>query len=110
MTIVMETIQSSQAEGEEPSDPKVKGTDENVLQSASSGEGYSADCSASDQASDQSFDCAAYGQKQRSTMKLALNLLDLNHTSSEMEMYQREVNVKIYNLCAMGLLYGACIL
>jgi hypothetical protein len=88
-------MQSSQAESE---DPQVKGTNENVLlesfytgsflslgESASSGDGYSADCSASDQASDQSFDCADCGQKQRSTMKLALNRLDLNYTSSEME-------------------------
>jgi hypothetical protein len=80
-------MQPSQAESEEPSEPKVLGPNEIVLQSASSGEGYSADldCSASDQASDQSFDCAACGQKQRSTMKLALNRLDLNHTSSDME-------------------------
>jgi hypothetical protein len=88
-------MQSSQAhQSEEPSEK----VNENVLlessstgsvsggKSASSREGYSADCSASDQASDQSSDCAASGQKQRSTMKLALNRVDLNYTSSsEME-------------------------
>jgi hypothetical protein len=94
-------MQSSQAESEDPSDPKVKGTDENengLLESfstagsdsggksANSGGGYSADCSTSDQASDQSSDCATSGQKQRSTMKLALNRVDLKYSSSsEME-------------------------
>jgi hypothetical protein len=82
-----------QAKSEEPSDLKVKGTHDNVLRQSfstrrsSSGEGYTGDCSASeDQTSDQSFHCAASGRKQRRTMKLALNRLDLNSTtSSEME-------------------------
>jgi hypothetical protein len=87
---------------EDPSDPKIKGTDENdnenglldsssngsvsLGKSAGSGRGYSADYSASDQASDQSSDCAASGQKKRSIMKLALNRVDLKYSSSsEME-------------------------
>jgi hypothetical protein len=87
-----DTSDRMQAESEEPSDLKVvKGTHDNVLRESfstrrsSSGEGYIGDCSASEQASDQSVHCAASGQKQRSTMKLALNRLDLNFTSSEME-------------------------
>jgi hypothetical protein len=98
-------MQSNQTESEDPSDPKVEGStdeDENengLLESSStgsdsggksansSGEGYSADCSASDQASDQSSDCAASGKKKQiSTMKLALNRVDLKYSSSsEME-------------------------
>jgi hypothetical protein len=81
-----------QAESEEPRDLKVvKGTNNNVLRESfstrrsSSGEGYIGDCSASEQASDQSAHCAASDQKKRSTMKLALNRLDLNSTSSELE-------------------------
>jgi hypothetical protein len=95
-------MQSNQAESEEPSDPKIKGTDEDenenglldsssngsvsVGKSAGSGRGYSADYSASDQASDKSSDCAASGQKRRNIMKLALNRVDLKYSSSsEME-------------------------
>jgi hypothetical protein len=94
-------MQSCQAESEnEPSELKVKGTGDNVLldsfstgsasfgnRSSSGGDGYIADFSSAwdDQAFDQSYHCAARGQKQRSTMKSALNLLDLNYTSSEME-------------------------
>jgi hypothetical protein len=98
-------MQSSRAESEELNDPQVK-EDENMLleesssssissgsdveksASSSGGEGYSADCSASDQASDQCFDCAARRQKKqvRSTMKAALNRVDLSYDASSSEM------------------------
>jgi hypothetical protein len=95
-------MQSSQAESEDPSDPKVEGTDDDenengLLESSSTSSdtggisansegGYGADCSSSDPASDQSSDCAASGQKQISTMKLALNRVHLKYSSSsEME-------------------------
>jgi hypothetical protein len=100
-------MQSSEAESEELNDPQVEeGSDKNMLleessssstssgsdvelsASSSGGEGYSADCSASDQASDQCFDCAARRQKKqvRSTMKAALNRVDLSYDASSSEM------------------------
>lgn len=87
-------MQSCRDDSEEPSDPKVTcSTDENVLldssstagslcigKNASSGEGYRTDCSAcSDQTSDQSFYCAGSGQKQKSTMGVTCNLMDLKY-------------------------------
>lgn len=88
-------MQSSQPESVDPSGPKVN---ENVvlLKSSSAGsisvgerassEGYNADCSTSDQTSDQSFDHASCGQTQKSVMKLALNRVHLKYSSSsEME-------------------------
>jgi hypothetical protein len=98
-------MQSCQADSEGPSNPKVTcSTEENVLldsssttgsfcirKIASSGEGYRSDCSAcSDQTSDQSFYWAGSRQKQKSTMTVTWNLLDLKYKSAEMESRSRQ--------------------